>query len=107
MRIAFKMKLFEGSLEEYKKRHNPIWPELEKVLKDHGIISYSIYLDKDTNDLFGYAEIEDQKKWDEVANTDICKKWWDYMAPLMEVNEDKSPVSKDLLEVFHIEKNNV
>ena len=107
MRIAFKMKLFEGSLEEYKKRHNPIWPELEKVLKDHGIISYSIYLDKDTNDLFGYAEIEDQKKWDDVANTDICKKWWDYMAPLMEVNEDKSPVSKDLLEVFHIEKNNV
>ena len=107
MRIAFKMKLFEGNVEEYKKRHNPIWPELEQILKNHGVISYSIYLDKDTNDLFGYAEIEDQKKWDEVANTDICKKWWDYMAPLMEVNEDKSPVSKDLLEVFHIEKNNV
>ena len=106
MRTAFKMKLFEGNEEEYKKRHNPIWPELEKVLKDHGVITYSIYLDKDTNTLFGYAEIEDQKKWDEVANTDICRKWWDYMAPLMEVNNDNSPVSKDLLEVFHIEKNN-
>ena len=105
MRIAFKMKLFEGNTEEYKKRHNPIWPELEEVLKKHGVITYSIYLDKDTNDLFGYAEIEDQKKWDEVANTDICKKWWDYMAPLMEVNADNSPVSKDLQEVFHIEKN--
>ena len=104
MRIAFKMKLFEGNLEEYKKRHNPIWPELEKVLKDHGVITYSIYLDKETNILFGYAEIEDKKKWDEVANTDICRKWWDYMAPLMEVNPDNSPVSKDLLEVFHIEK---
>ena len=106
MRLAFKMKLFEGNLEEYKKRHNPIWPELEKVLKDHGVITYSIYLDKETNILFGYAEIEDKKKWDEVANTDICRKWWDYMAPLMEVNPDNSPVSKDLLEVFHIEKNN-
>ena len=106
MRIAFKMNLFEGNLEEYTKRHNPIWPELEKVLKDHGVITYSIYLDKETNILFGYAEIEDKKKWDEVANTDICRKWWDYMAPLMEVNPDKSPVSKDLLEVFHIEKNN-
>jgi len=64
------------------------------------------FLDKDTNDLFGYAEIEDQKKWEEIANTDVCRKWWDYMAPLMEVNADKSPVSIDLMEVFHIEKNN-
>ena len=104
MRIAFKMKLFEGNVEEYKKRHNPIWPELEQILKNHGVISYSIYLDKDTNDLFGYAEIEDLKKWEEIASTDVCREWWDYMAPLMEVNKDKSPVSKDLLEVFHIEK---
>ncbi len=106
MRIAFKMKLFEKNAEEYKKRHNPIWPELKEVLINHGVISYSIFLDKDTNDLFGYAEIEDIKKWEKISETDVCKKWWDYMAPLMEVNEDKSPVSKDLLEVFHIDKNN-
>lgn len=104
MRIAFKMKLFEGNLEEYIKRHNPIWPELEDVLKKHGVITYSIYYDNDTNALFGYAEIEDLKKWEEIANTDICKKWWDYMAPLMEVNPNNSPISTDLLEVFHIEK---
>ncbi len=102
MRIAFKMKLFEGNVEEYKKRHNPIWAELKEVLINHGVKSYSIFLDKDTNDLFGYAEIEDLKQWEEVANTDICRKWWDYMAPLMEVNEDKSPVSVELEEVFHI-----
>jgi L-rhamnose mutarotase len=102
MRIAFKMKLFEGNVEEYKRRHNPIWPELEEALKKHGVKSYSIFLDKNTNDLFGYAEIEDKKKWDEIANTDICRKWWDYMAPLMEVNEDKSPASVELEEVFHI-----
>jgi L-rhamnose mutarotase len=106
MRIAFKMKLFNGNAEEYKKRHNPIWSELKEVLITHGVTSYSIFLDKATNDLFGYAEIEDRKKWEKIANTDICRKWWDYMAPLMEVHEDKSPVSKDLMEVFHIEKNN-
>jgi L-rhamnose mutarotase len=106
MRIAFKMKLFEGNADEYRKRHNPIWPELEEVLKNHGVINYSIYLDKETNILFGYAEIEDLKKWDEVADTEICRRWWDYMAPLMEVTEDNSPVSKNLMEVFHIEKNN-
>ena len=103
MRIAFKMKLFEGYIEEYKKRHNPIWLELKDILIDHGVLSYSIFWDKETNDLFGYAEIENRKKWEEIANTDICKKWWDYMAPLMEVNSDNSPESKDLQEVFHIE----
>ena len=106
MRIAFKMKLFEGNIDEYKKRHNPIWPELKEVLINHGVKSYSIFLDKDANDLFGYAEIEDEEKWKKIANTEICKKWWDYMAPLMEVNQDNSPVSKDLLEVFHIEMSN-
>jgi len=100
------MKLIDGNAEEYKKRHNPIWPELQEVLINHGVISYSIFLDKDTNGLFGYAEIEDMKKWEEIANTDVCRKWWDYMAPLMEVNADKSPVSKNLQEVFHIKKNN-
>ena len=104
MRFAFKMKLHEGSEEEYKKRHNPIWAELKDVLKKQGVITYSIFLDKETNILFGYAEIEDLKRWEDIAKTEVCGKWWDYMAPLMEVNEDKSPISKDLVEVFHIEK---
>lgn len=98
------MKLLEGNIEEYKKRHNPIWSELKEILIDHGVTNYSIFFDNDTNDLFGYAEIEDQNMWKEVANTDICKKWWDFNASLMEVNSDSSPVSKNLLEVFHIEK---
>jgi L-rhamnose mutarotase len=102
MRIAFKMKLFEGNAEEYRKRHNPIWSELKEELINHGVISYSIFLEKNTNDLFGYAEIEDMNQWEEIANTDICRKWWVYMAPLMEVNEDRSPVSVELEEVFHI-----
>ena len=106
MRLGFKMKLHKGNEEEYQKRHSPIWKELKEVLIEHGVINYSIFLDEETNDLFGYAEIEDLKKWAEVASTDICQKWWVYMAPLMEVNEDKSPVSKDLKEVFHIEKKN-
>ena len=104
MRLAFKMKLNQGNEEEYKKRHNPIWKELEDILKKQGVLTYSIFLDKETNLLFGYAEIEDLKKWEAVADTMICREWWDYMAPLMEVNDDNSPVSKELVEVFHIEK---
>ena len=104
MRIAFKMKLYDGNEVEYEKRHNPIWAELKEVLLSHGAKSYSIFRDEESNNLFAYAEIEDREKWDEVANTDICGKWWDYMAPLMEVNEDNSPKSIELKEVFHIEE---
>ncbi|MBN1998875.1 L-rhamnose mutarotase [candidate division KSB1 bacterium] len=104
MRIAFKMKLKEGYAGEYDHRHNPIWPELESVLINHGVVDYTIFLDQDTNDLFGYAEIEDMEKWQKIAQTDVCQRWWKYMAPLMEVNEDYSPKSKDLRQVFHIEK---
>ncbi|MCB0729860.1 MAG: L-rhamnose mutarotase [Ignavibacteriae bacterium] len=103
MRIAFKMKLHEGYEKEYIERHNPIWKELEELLYKQGVLTYSIFHDEETNILFGYAEIEDLKKWEAVADSAICREWWDYMAPLMEVNDDKSPVSKDLTEVFHIE----
>lgn len=102
IRKAFKMKVFPDKVEEYEKRHNPIWKELEAVLKEQGVHNYSIFLDVDSNALFGYAEIESEEKWNAIAETDICKKWWSYMADLMETNEDSSPVSSDLKSVFHL-----
>ena len=103
MRIAFKMKIKAGVAEEYKQRHNPIWTDLKSVLFNHGITTYSIFLDHESGDLFAYAEIKDLAKWQEIAQTDVCQRWWHYMAPLMDVNEDKSPKTADLCEVFHIE----
>jgi L-rhamnose mutarotase len=102
MRIAFKMAVNKGMEDEYEKRHNPIWKELEDTLKEHGVITYSIFLDQTTNELFAYAEIKSKEKWDKIAQTDICKKWWEYMSPLMPTNEDKSPKSIELKEVFYI-----
>ncbi len=55
-RVAFKMFLFPGMKQEYKKRHNEIWPELTKLLHDAGIRNYSIHLDEGSNTLFGYLE---------------------------------------------------
>ena len=105
MRIAFKMRLYEGHEKEYEKRHNPIWQELEETLIEHGVQTYSIFLDEETSDLFAYAEIESLEKWNEIAETEICKKWWDFMSPFMDCESHKAPVSKELKEVFHIEKN--
>ncbi len=102
IRKAFLMTLRPGHQEEYQRRHSPIWPELEAVLKDHGVHNYSIFLDRATDRLFGYAEIESEEKWRQIADTDACRRWWTYMRDLMLTNEDDSPVQEALDEVFHL-----
>jgi len=101
-RIAFKMKLFRGQEEEYKKRHDAIWPELKSLLKTAGINEYSIFLDEETNILFGVLKIENPIQLEELPNHPVMKKWWTYMKDIMETNEDESPMSKDLKEVFYL-----
>ena len=103
MRIAFRMRVHPGQAEEYRRRHDPIWPELEAVLLDHGVRTYSIFLDPDTLDLFAYAEVDSLERWEAVAETDVCRRWWKSMAPLMPSHPDTRPVARDLEEVFHIE----
>lgn len=102
MRIAFRMAVAPEQAAQYRARHNPIWPELEEVLRAHGVGSYSIYLDPGTGDLFACAEIASRAEWEAVAATAVCQRWWRHMAPLMEVNEDYSPRTRELEEVFHI-----
>ncbi len=100
---GFKMKLYDGMTEEYEKRHNALWQEMKAMIHAYGGSNYSIFLDEETNTLFGYIELESEEKWRESAETAICRKWWDYMADIMETNEDNSPVSVDLKKVFHLD----
>lgn len=100
---GFKMKLFQGQKQEYERRHNLLWPEMKDMIHEYGGSNYSIFLDEETNVLYGYIELEDEKRWDKSAETEICRKWWDYMADIMETNEDNSPVSTDLSMVFHLD----
>ena len=102
MRIASKLKLLIGFEDVYKKRHDEIWPELKVLLKETGITDYSIFLDEQTNDLFAYFAIEDEEKLNELPVKEVMKKWWDYMKDIMETNEDNSPVSIPLKEVFFL-----
>jgi len=103
IRKAFRMSVHPGRHEEYVRRHNPIWQELESALFEHGVRSYSIYLDPATSELFAYAEIESEELWQTIASTDVCQRWWRHMQDLMPSNPDSSPVSRDLREVFHLE----
>ena len=102
-RKAFKMQVNPDKHEEYRARHNPIWAELESALKAHGVHNYSIFLDAETNQLFAYAEVEDDARWDAIAQTDVCQKWWAYMRDIMPSNPDNSPISTGLREVFHLD----
>jgi L-rhamnose mutarotase len=99
---AFKMTVLPNYAQEYTRRHNPIWPELKEVLKSHGVVNYNIFLDKKTNTLFAYAEILSEEKWNSIAETEICKKWWSYMAEIMETEADNSPKTYELKEVFNL-----
>jgi len=101
-RVAFTMKLFKGCEEEYKRRHDELWPELETLLKEAGIKDYSIFLDEETNILFGYLTIDDKRKLDELPAHPVVQKWWAYMKDIMETNEDNSPVNIPLKEVFYL-----
>jgi len=101
-RIGFKMKLYPGKAEEYKRRHDTIWPELEELLKASGISDYVIYLDKETNILFASQKIDEQSEKSDLAQHPVMRKWWSYMADIMETNEDDSPVVSPLHEVFYL-----
>jgi L-rhamnose mutarotase len=103
IRKAFIMSVFPGSETEYERRHNPIWPRLEAVLKSHGAHNYSIFLDEETQQLFGYVEIEDEARWNAIAETPECREWWAHMREVMPSNPDNSPIAREAREVFHLD----
>lgn len=103
IRKSFRMQLHKGQKEEYEKRHDNLWPEMKEMIHEFGGKNYSIFWDQDTNVLYGYIELEDADEWEKTAETDICKKWWKYMAGIMDTNDDNSPVSIELQEVFHLD----
>jgi L-rhamnose mutarotase len=102
MKTAFKMKLKPGFKEEYEKRHSQIWPELVALLKENGVSDYSIFLDEETDTLFAVQQQNGQSSQD-LGDTEIVKKWWAFMADIMETNPDNSPVSIPLPQVFHMD----
>ena len=97
------MSVHEDRVEEYVQRHNPVWEELEEIFETHGVHSYSIFLDPDDHTLFAYVEVEDEARWDAIAETDVCQRWWHSLRDLMPTNPDDSPQSTDLREVFHFD----
>jgi L-rhamnose mutarotase len=102
-RHAFKMKLKPGFEVEYQRRHDAIWPELAKELRAAGVSDYSIFFDRETLTLFAVQKLDENNTAGNLPNSSIVRKWWDFMAPLMEVQPDNAPVTRPLEEVFHLD----
>ena len=97
------MKLKPGVAAEYQKRHDAIWPELARELRAAGVSDYSIFLDEGSMTLFAVQKLSDGNTAAELPKSPVVRKWWEYMAPLMEVHPDHAPVCGGLKEVFHLD----
>ena len=102
-RNAFLMKLRPGQEQEYRRRHDEIWPELAQELRRAGISDYSIYLDRKTGNLFAFQKLTDDNTASGLKDLPVMRRWWDAMAELMDTNPDHSPVVEPLVEVFHMD----
>ena len=102
-RFAFKMFLHPGQRDEYKKRHDAIWPELSALLHQAGVRNYSIFLDEETNVLFAYLERPESHTMDSLPHDPVMRRWWDYMKDLMATDATGAPLAKPIGEVFHLD----
>jgi L-rhamnose mutarotase len=103
IRKAFVMQVNADAHQEYQRRHDAIWPELATTLKEHGAHHYAIFLDEKRHLLFASVEIESETRWQAVADTEVCQRWWKYMTEVMPANTDNSPKSDELKAVFYLD----
>lgn len=99
---AFTMQLHPGRAEEYKRRHDNIWPELVALLKEAGISDYSIHLDPETHVLFGVLQLRGDHGMDSLPETEIMQRWWAHMADIMDTHSDNEPIVKPLQPMFYL-----
>lgn len=101
-RHAFVMHLSPGMADEYRCRHDAIWPELVDLLHAAGISDYTIHLDQDTNTLFGLLTHTDPHGMDDLPRHPVMQRWWAHMADIMLIQDSGAPVAKPLIPMFHM-----
>jgi L-rhamnose mutarotase len=102
IRLGFVMRVHPDAHVEYQRRHDALWPEMAALLRAQGVLDYTIWLDPGRSLLFAQVTVESKERWDAIASTPICRRWWAYMQDVMETNPDQSPISEELQEVFHL-----
>ena len=101
-KYAFRMQLNPGMADEYRRRHDAIWPELVVLLQAAGISDYSIHLDRATGVLFGVLWRTDDHGMDALPAHPVMQRWWAHMADIMEAGAGNEPVAVPLEPMFHL-----
>ena len=96
-KYAWRGKIVPGMQEEYKKRHDNIWPEMKEVLANAGIVNYSIWMQGE--ELFDYYECEKGVEYAAKvqAESDVVKKWDEYMKDILIMEKDPVTGAQPLL----------
>ena len=102
-KIAFTMRLHPGQEEEYRRRHDAIWPDLAALLRDAGVDDYSIHLDRATGTLFAVLWRRRDHGMDALPDHPVMKRWWAHMADIMDTESSGAPSVTPLETVFHLE----
>jgi L-rhamnose mutarotase len=98
--LAFRMSLNPGQADEYRRRHDEIWPDLTQALLDAGVVDYRIFLDEPTDTLFAVLTHEDTHGLNELPGSALMQRWWRHMQDIMPSHADASPIRVDLLPMF-------
>lgn len=101
-KIAFTMQLRSGCADEYRRRHDALWPELAALLRDAGVCDYSIFLDPGSGKLFAVLRRASTHGMDALPDHPVMQRWWTYMADLMDTDSEHRPLSQALLPMFHL-----
>ncbi|MGA0274664.1 MAG: L-rhamnose mutarotase [Dehalococcoidia bacterium] len=103
-RVGFEMKIHPEQVEEYKRRHDEIWPEMLEALTRHGWHNYTIFFREDGS-LFGYVECEDsfEASLAGMGTEDVNQRWQDDMSPFFQLPDGAHPDQNMIQwrEVFH------
>ena len=102
-RAGFTMQLKPGNAGEYKRRHDEIWSELVAQLRSAGVRDYAIYLDPSTDTLYASWKLTEPNDAETLAEKEVVRRWWNYMADIMETNADDSPTVGELHEMFYMD----
>jgi L-rhamnose mutarotase len=100
--IAFQMRIDPRNAEEYRRRHDDIWPDLVGALRAAGVIDYRIFLAPQTGTLFAVLTRRADHDMDALPTKSVMRRWWSMMADLMPTGPDGAPESSPLVEVFNL-----
>jgi L-rhamnose mutarotase len=106
-RVGFILKVKQDKIEEYKKHHEAVWPEMLDALRRNGWHNYTLFL-RDDGLLFGYFEAAEsfQASLDGMAKEEVNLRWQAFMGPYFEALGSGSRPDQNMLElqeVFHLD----